>query len=337
MLLHYYARHERAVTGQAPPSPDVLPLAVTATRDEGGLVLAVRWQGQPQNGIKLYVQPPEGEPLELTSDKDGRATIEELHEGLYAVRAALVEEDRKGELDGQSYQKAMHQSTLTFVLPGEAAAATAGGANLTATELLAASRATRAVWEDFPGMKAQLSVSVDGRPSSGSVEISADGNVKLELDDAEAQKWAERVVGSVVQHRLPGNRLPVQASFADQAADHPLGRKLKLSEDLMGSVYRIRDHVVRQVNRTMGPQRFTISVLEVYRTGEGKYLPTVFTVSFWDGKTGELINAETHHDRWQRIDHWDMPVELLEVASGHDSYNVRSLKAADWQPLAREK
>ena len=73
---------------------------------------------------------------------------------------------------------------------------------------------------------------------------------------------------------MPGGESDDRVSFADEQTDHPLGRLIKLDYDsAMASAYRIKDDVIREVNRQMDGGRFTISVFEVNRNAEGKYLP----------------------------------------------------------------
>ena len=43
-----------------------------------------------------------------------------------------------------------------------------------------------------------------------------------------------------------------------------------------------------EVNRSAGKLRFTISVLEIERNAEDKYLPRAFTMNFFDAASGEF-------------------------------------------------
>ncbi len=63
----------------------------------------------------------------------------------------------------------------------------------------------------------------------------------------------------------------------------------------------------------MRDMRFTISVIEVYRNLEGKYLPRTYTVSFWDAKTGNLKSTSTVLDEWKRVSKWGLPSRLLSI------------------------
>jgi hypothetical protein len=232
----------------------------------------------------------------------------------------------------------MYQSTLVLdVSSATASASPTATVSTTATALLSQSRGERAVWEDFPGLTAGIVVNIDGQRTSGKVTVGSDGDVELQLDNADAKKWAQRQFSSLVRHRIPADSFAVEANFEDNLVHHPLGRQLRLSEDLMGSIYRIRDNVVRQVNRTSEKTRFTISVLDVHRNPEGKYLPSIFTVSFWNQETGELNFAQTHKHTWQRTGKFDLPVQLLEVHSGKDEYHVRQLDLVEPKLTGAEK
>ena len=91
----------------------------------------------------------------------------------------------------------------------------------------------------------------------------------------------------------------------------------------MGSHYRIKDDVIREVNRKSDSGRFTISVLEVRRNEEGKYLPGVYTVSFWN-KDGSLRSTTTTTETWKRVGTFDLPLTHDSVAtSANELRNLR--------------
>jgi hypothetical protein len=209
-----------------------------------------------------------------------------------------------------------------------------------ATKLLADARAARASWTDFRGFTADVEVNIDGHVSHARVEVKADG--KLSLDpagqplDKEAETWVRRELGSVVGHRLDGG--PDQetpCAFADEDADHPLGRALRLLNDEFHSSYRIRDRQIIVVNRQMPQQgvRFTITVLENRLNDEKQYLPVSFVVNSWDLKGNTLTRSEAHYQTWQRVGNFDLPQAITVVTATGDKQEARSLKLSNFKLL----
>src|SRR5262245_36730826 len=75
-------------------------------------------------------------------------------------------------------------------------------ADAAATKLLAEARAARAVWKQFPGFSADVEVNLDGKVAKGTVGVSSDGQVRLEVSDPEALAWATAMIKSTVRHHL---------------------------------------------------------------------------------------------------------------------------------------
>jgi hypothetical protein len=333
-LLHYYAKHLQAgSTAELSRLARAggLLLDIVPAWDPRGLQLQVLWQGKPVAGAELHSFDPHGNEETHTSDHEGRVLLGEDGPGLYGVRTSYIEKERSGEHDGKPYHEVRHYGTLTLQLPPAASASAT--ATVSAGDLLARARAARAVWEDFPGFTALVTIHMDGEMSEGNVRMDADGNVKLELSEPAAQDWALEQLEQLATHRIPNGDLGNEASYEDDDQDHPLGRKLRLKEDSMGSVYRVRDDVVTQVNRQTGDVRFTISVLDVARNAEGKYLPRTFTVSFWDAKTGAVRFHQTHHQQYLRVGRFDLPAQLMEVHSAPNDYRVRKIELRELRLL----
>src|SRR5262249_24176298 len=100
-------------------------------------------------------------------------------------------------------------------------------------------------------------------------------------------------------------------------ADHPFGRLLIFDGGKFASSYRVKDKQILVVNRNMGKENMTITVLENDKNAEGLFLPRGYTVQYWDAATGELRRTETIQDRWQRLGNWDLPaVQTVTTASG---------------------
>jgi len=72
---------------------------------------------------------------------------------------------------------------------------------------------------------------------------------------------------------------------------------------------------VREVNRDGGTGRFKTSVLDVYINDEGKYLPHVYNVTFWDGESKAIVSSTTARQTWTKVGPFDLPATLMEVTS----------------------
>lgn len=333
--LLYYAKHVHADNTDELTrvgSSDRLALDIVPMGSSEGLALQVRYEGKPVADAPLHIIDPEGEETEQKTDAEGRFVITSLKNGPYAIRTSHVEEGRGGDKDGAAFDDTRHYATLTFH---------AGRPSVTrtpdpqATRLLSEARASRAVWEDFPGFTADAVVHMDGQIVRGSVTVNRHGVVQLDLPDGAARSWVQHHLDQLVDHRMPSGDIGDEATFADELVSHPLGRKIRLKEDSMGSVYRIRDNVVMQVNRRMQDMRFTITVLEVTYNDEGKYLPHTYSVSFWDNKTGALRFSKTHVHSYKSLGDFDLPLQLTEVHSGTDSYYVRRIDLENHQLMSQ--
>ncbi len=201
-------------------------------------------------------------------------------------------------------------------------------ADPTATKLLAEARAARANWTNFPGFTADIAVNLDGKVTRGQLVVKQNGKVTLDLGGGDAEKWARRVLGSTVSHRLDGSSsLKTPCAFADEDADHPLGRAVRVLNDEFHSSYRIRDRQIIVVKRQMKAHgiRFTITVLENRLNEEKQYLPACFVVNTWDIKTGNLRGAEAHHQTWTRRGKFDLPLKTTVVTAGTGKQEARSI------------
>jgi hypothetical protein len=169
------------------------------------------------------------------------------------------------------------------------------------------------------------------------VTIDSKGEVHFKLDDTAVYQWAKRSLASLAGHRLDNSSdLKSSCAFADAVADHPLGRAIQVLDDEFHSSYRIRDRQVIVVNRTTKDSRFTITVLENKVNEEKRYLPVAYVVNYWDLKDGTLKRAEAHHDTWQRVGAFDLPVQLTVVTALPDKQEARTIKLSNHQLLGEK-
>ncbi len=205
---------------------------------------------------------------------------------------------------------------------------------VSAQQMMIRAHQARAEWNNFPGFTASLQVCRDGQSVSGRITVNHEGEIQLQLPDESGWEWVETSLRSVVAHRQPSADRKYDVQFADDETEHPLGRLIRLNKDLMGSMYRIKGDVITEVHRKMGAQRFTISVLEVSRNQEGKYLPRTYSFSTWDAKRGDLLQNTTVHNSWKRVGNYDLPERLLWVITKNQGQReVRQIRFRDQRLL----
>ncbi len=339
MLLNYYAKGLGAEWTKNPAlaRAEKLKLDVVPTLADKKLAVQVLYEGKPVSKGDVQFVDPAGEHHDLTTDEQGRAEIS-ASGGAWAVRAAVIEADKGGERDGKKFQQTWHYATATFYVPGQPLADKKKvEADPAALEALVRARDGRAIWSDFPGFKADLKVLSGDKATDAKVTIDADGVVTLEMPKSDVSDWVEEQLNSMVQHRMPdGEVTQGDVTFAETEATHPLGRKIDLGDPSLQSAYRIKDDVIMEVNRTAGPtMRFTISVLEIERNAENKYLPRSFTMNFFDAKSGDLRTSLGYFNSWQRVGAFDLPKQIIEVDAHKGGASTKEIAFSNFELLKK--
>lgn len=325
VLLHYYAKHLQGDWSQYCDKlahTSKLKLDIVPTVADGKLNLQVLYQDKPVAKSEVVVVDAKGEEQQLSTDADGRAATAVVP-GKYAIRAAFVEPNNQGERDGKKYIQVWHYATLTLALAAPSASTEVSG-----LELLKRARDGRALWtEGFTGFTTDVEVMGPTGRATGKATIDADGNVTLDMPESPLQKWTEEQLISMVQHRRPeGEVSEGNVTYADNDAKHPLGRLIDLGDVSLGSKYRIKDDAIMEVNRSAGPtMRFTISVLDIVRNAENKYLPRAFTMNFFDTKSGDLRTSLGYWNDWVRVGKFDLPKSIVEINAHKGGADTRQI------------
>jgi hypothetical protein len=226
---------------------------------------------------------------------------------------------------------------VLLIAPAAAADEISPPADPEAERMMKAAHAARSGWgASFPGMQAQAVAVIDGQRAEGAVTIGADGAVAWEGGGGPARDWAVEQLESIAMHRSAGVRDAYDVSFADDVADHPLGRLIRFHGGATHSLYRIKDDVITEVHRRMDGVRFTISVTDVTRNAEGQTLPRHFNVSYWDAETGELTSNDDFQDEWARVGAFDLPSRRLLIRTAKDKREVAELRLSAHALLSRE-
>jgi hypothetical protein len=180
-----------------------------------------------------------------------------------------------------------------------------------ARELLQAAFTKTARWQpDFKGFQADLRVNVNGKETKGTATVKMPREVTVVIDDTELQTWAQNTIGMIAGHR--GHR-----TFEDSDGKytltlggeetHPLGQRVNIHGDGMGSWYRVKDNRITQINRNMPQAAFTINVEESAITPDQLHLTTRYTVYYFSPKDQSLKNVDSFTDTHIRMGQADLP------------------------------
>ena len=296
-------------------------LEIVATVNPDSITLSLLDQGKPVPHAVFTTVDDALVNEELKADGEGRVTWKPANRGHYCVYTKVVRKV-SGELGGKKYTEIREFPTLAFQWP-----TVRSDGDPEATELFEKALALRASWREFPGFKAEVEGDFDGRPFSGTVEIDRTGTVDLKIDQEVASTWVEEQLRSLVMHRIesPKRATPV-LRFADQDLENPLGRLLTFVGGRFASSYRVKDGQLKTVNRNLGAENMTITVLENEKTPEGKYLPRFYNVQYWNAADGRLIRTEAFENRWVRQGAVDLPALNNVITSSESGLSVRGFR-----------
>jgi hypothetical protein len=180
---------------------------------------------------------------------------------------------------------------------------------------------------DFKGFTADLSANADGKETKGRVTVKSPQEVEVVLDDPDLQKWATSTVGMIAVHRGPRTFDQSDGKSVltlGPAGSHPLGQPVHI-HDTLKSHYRIKDDRITQINRSMGPVKFTINIEDSALTQDGKYLTTRYTVYYFSPQDGKLTNVESFTDTHVRIGEADLPASRRVISADNGAVSVRTL------------
>jgi len=329
-LLRYYPK---AISG---PMVDInqlkaherSSLEIVATVSAESITLVLLDHGKPVPRATFTTVDDALVNEELKADDEGRALWKPASSGHYCVYTKVVRKE-SGEHEGTKYTEIREFATLAFQWPlGRI------DGDKEAVELFEKAIASRANWSEFPGFAAKIEGDYDGRPFSGTVRVDKEGAVELKIDQDVATSWVEDQIRSIVLHRLesPRRSTPV-LRFADRDTQNPLGRLLTFVGGRFASSYRVKDGQLKVVNRNLGAENMTITILENEKTGEGKYLPHLYSVQYWDAANGNLLRMETFENRWQRIGKFDLPETNMVITSSSSGLTVRSFQLSKHELL----
>lgn len=333
-LLRYYPKGiagKAELVNQFKPH-DQVPVEIMATVNDGSITLVLLDHGKPVPNAVFTTCDDNLVNVELKADGEGKVTWAPPSSGHYCIYTKVVRNEG-GELKGKKYTEIREFPTIAFQWP-----LTKEGGDQEAVDLFQKAVSSRAVWKDFPGFQADVAGNYDGRPFSGTAEVGKSGAVTLKIDQDVAVDWVQDQLRSLTNHRLDSSRSETPVlRFADRDVHNPLGRLVTFVGGQMASSYRVKDDQLMTVNRRFGDTNMTITVLENQPTAEGKYLPHLYNVQYWNGVTGELLRTESFENRWQRVGSFDLPTLNKTITSSASGLTVRSLRLSKHQLLTEGK
>ncbi|MGB0908788.1 MAG: DUF3386 family protein [Nitrospirales bacterium] len=198
-----------------------------------------------------------------------------------------------------------------------------------AKDLLRGAFEKTARWQaDFKGFQADLRINVDGTETKGTVTVKGPKDVAVELGDEELQKWAQSQIGMIATHRGPRSFEESDGKYAltlEGDDKHPMGQRITINGDGMGSWYRVKDNRITQINRKMPYVAFTINVEDSAITQDQKNLTTRYTVYYFSPKDGSLSNVESFSDTHTRLASSDLPATRRIISYENNAIVTKTL------------
>ena len=199
-----------------------------------------------------------------------------------------------------------------------------------ARELLQAAFNKTARWQtDFKGFQADLLVNVNGNETKGTVTVKGPRDVTVVIDDPELQTWAQGQIGMIAGHRGPRDFQESDGKYTltlGGKEKHPLGQRVNIHGDNMGSWYRIKDNRITQINRSMPQAVFTINVEDSAITQDQHHLTTRYTVYYFNPKDRSLKNVDSFWDTHIRVGNSDLPATRRIISSVEGEIVARTLQ-----------
>lgn len=181
---------------------------------------------------------------------------------------------------------------------------------------------------DFAGFTAEVEITGGEPARTGRVTLRSPREIEIDVEaDEETLGWLRHELGSMAGHRWPtpyaGSDGRWTLTLEDDGA--ALGDLIRVHDDPFNSSYRLRDGRITQVNRQMGPTRFSINIHEHTTLPDGRTLPAIFTVAFWDAAQARLTRTDEYRDRYREVDGVQLPAERRVLRAADDGISVRTM------------
>ena len=192
---------------------------------------------------------------------------------------------------------------------------------------------------DLRGFTARVIYTGPEGDAMGTVRITLPSGapITVEVNNADAQKWIAGELAMIVGHRAGGRGFDEgdgKNTLTFGADDtHPAGRLVHLNDRFQSS-YRVRDHHMWQVNRTMPGAKFTIDVTDVQQV-DNSNLTYAYTVTWFDHESGGVRSTDTYTDTFQEYDGALLPKShtIISQPTGGSTIETRSMTLSDYAVL----
>jgi hypothetical protein len=201
-------------------------------------------------------------------------------------------------------------ATFALGLPDAACAQSLPDGNAPKIAAVSAEEAFRAAYdyrytwdEDFPGYSAEVSTNYKEELDQGIVRVNP--NLSVEVANIERDDLRELIENQLRMEVIHRRRVPFEElhggnSFELAGTDESGTLTIREVGDEEDSVYKVRNDVIMQVNRTFGDVAVTVDTIGTIRPPEG-YLVTHFQTEFRDAETGEIIEKQDVRDFYEKI------------------------------------
>ncbi|MCA9077895.1 MAG: DUF3386 family protein [Planctomycetaceae bacterium] len=268
-------------------------------------------------GGKLYVSTIKGTLQRLSDDGQSWDMVGKTPTPRFFHRMLPLDESHLLVVGGASMEIGKFDTVESLNVSnaaGESAAASASPTSSLARETMLAAHNARAVWNDFPGFTAELTISENGVQQTCTIQVSGDCRYELSLSEAERPAWLKSKLDSVISHRRPRkfDEVGYEIIPEPERTDGSL-----LVKKLDGSgVFRIQGSTITEVIRKSDKQWLEITNLTTETVGGRRYLPSVSSVTYRDPASGDVQSVRSNTFDWTRIGDFDLPLNALTVETG---------------------
>lgn len=296
------------------------------------LGLRVTLAGKPVQAEVSYRGPGDTEMRTVKTSPDGRLSLPLTAAGWRHLRVKAEEEKPVTHAGKEAKFTRTYLSLMFNAAGGSVRTAAAVQPDPEAVKVLRDAHEARANWQPgFPGFSADAVYRRNGKEARGTITVKPDYSIEYALGDKELETALRPSFGSLIMHRRGDGRTPqYQATWRGDVA-HLLGRAINLNDDL-GSFYRVRDRQILEVNRVMGSQRFTNTVLENESTRLG-FLPRAWSVAYYDRDNDQLLRTSTTQVTWTWKGDVFLPATLQTVVAHDEGTDVSRLELTNHRLL----
>ncbi|MGV3722116.1 MAG: DUF3386 family protein [Actinomycetota bacterium] len=310
-----------------------LPLTVSFVPTSADkLTLQVTLAGKPAAAEVSHRGPKDDDMVAAKTTADGRLELPLKASGWHHLRikaddAKPVSHAGKEAKFTRTYLSLMFNAALDPAAAPRAAVQP----NAEAVSLLRAAHEARANWRPgFPGFTADAVYQLNGKEARGTITVKSDFTIEYGLGDKELETALRPSFASLIMHRRGGGAPEYQGTWRDEKP-HLLGRAINLNDQL-GSFYRIRDRQILEVNRVIGSQRFTNTVLENETTKLG-FLPRAWSVAYYEKDSNKLLRTSTTQVSWAWKGDIFLPATLQTVVAHDEGTDVSRLELTNHRLL----